>query len=331
MRLTSQRRLRRFGLPGSAGFSRRSGPSFARCPPPGGRLSWPSPYRLSWVPCSVSPRSNQWSTMTARSAQTFDPTACSLFGVVFVGALLLGALAVRSVTAEYSTGMIRSSFTATPNRRLVLAAKAAVTAAFVLPGGTARCRRQLRESASGSSPVSISRCPSGLLAFFRPWSSEPWRVSLIAIIGVGLGGLIRHTAGATTALVLVIVGGTYARPVASSRPPSVPPRNRTRGRSDSPLVGGPPEARYRHHRPRRLCRYRPGCSIDASDTPRRLTLPNNQLTRQTQEDGDAPGQPGASPRGPVPKVQVCLSPIVPAFEITPGADWAEVRVSLCHE
>ena len=32
-------------------------------------------------------------------------------------------------------------------------------------------------------------------------------MSLVAIIGVGLGGLIRHTAGATTALVLVIVGG----------------------------------------------------------------------------------------------------------------------------
>jgi ABC-2 type transport system permease protein len=32
-------------------------------------------------------------------------------------------------------------------------------------------------------------------------------VSLIAMIGVGLGGLIRHTAAATTALVLVIVGG----------------------------------------------------------------------------------------------------------------------------
>jgi hypothetical protein len=32
-------------------------------------------------------------------------------------------------------------------------------------------------------------------------------VSLVAIIGVGLGGLIRHTAGATSALVLVIVGG----------------------------------------------------------------------------------------------------------------------------
>jgi hypothetical protein len=32
-------------------------------------------------------------------------------------------------------------------------------------------------------------------------------VSLVAIIGVGLGGLIRHTAAATTALVLIIVGG----------------------------------------------------------------------------------------------------------------------------
>ena len=32
-------------------------------------------------------------------------------------------------------------------------------------------------------------------------------VSLVAVIGVGLGGVIRHTAGATTALALVIVGG----------------------------------------------------------------------------------------------------------------------------
>jgi len=32
-------------------------------------------------------------------------------------------------------------------------------------------------------------------------------VSLVAVIGVGLGGLIRHTAGAATALALIIVGG----------------------------------------------------------------------------------------------------------------------------
>jgi hypothetical protein len=32
-------------------------------------------------------------------------------------------------------------------------------------------------------------------------------VSLTAVIGVGLGGLIRHTAGAATTLALIIVGG----------------------------------------------------------------------------------------------------------------------------
>jgi ABC-2 type transport system permease protein len=34
----------------------------------------------------------------------------------------------------------------------------------------------------------------------------PWGASLIEITGVGLGGIIRHTAGATTALTLIIVG-----------------------------------------------------------------------------------------------------------------------------
>ena len=37
------------------------------------------------------------------------------------------------MTAEYVTGMIRSTFAATPTRRRVLAAKAGVTAAFVFP------------------------------------------------------------------------------------------------------------------------------------------------------------------------------------------------------
>ena len=56
-------------------------------------------------------------------------------------------------------------------------------------------------------PASTSECPSGILASPKRWSSLALAVSLIAVIGVGLGGLIRHTAGATTALVLVIVGG----------------------------------------------------------------------------------------------------------------------------
>ena len=94
-------------------------------------------------------------------------------------------------------------------------------------------------------------------------------VSLVAIIGVGLGGLIRHTAGATTALALVIVGGAVLGS-SSGRPASVPTRHRTPGRRNGPPLGGAAAARHRHCGPRRLRRHRPGGGIDADGAPRRL-------------------------------------------------------------
>ena len=74
----------------------------------------------------------QQASLTAQQRPNFDATSASLFGVIIV-ATLLGALAVRTVTAEYATGMIRSTFSAMPARRLVIAAKAATVAAFVFP------------------------------------------------------------------------------------------------------------------------------------------------------------------------------------------------------
>src|SRR5579875_2855022 len=80
----------------------------------------------------VSAEAGQWHSMTPQQHATFDATSCSLFGIM-IAAVLLGALGARSVTAEYASGMIRSTFTAMPARRLVLAGKAAVAAAFVFP------------------------------------------------------------------------------------------------------------------------------------------------------------------------------------------------------
>jgi len=147
-----------------------------------------------------------WSTMTAQQRLIFDPTACSLFGVVFVGAVLLAALGVRAVTAEYATGMIRSTFTATPTRRLVLAAKAAVTAAFVFPVAllAAGVSFEIGQRVFAGKHLQVTLGHPGVL---QAVVFGALAVSLISIIGVGLGGLIRHTAAATTALVLVIVGG----------------------------------------------------------------------------------------------------------------------------
>jgi ABC-2 type transport system permease protein len=143
-------------------------------------------------------------SMTAQQYQSFDATSASLFGVI-IAATLLGALAVRTITAEYSTGMIRSTFSAMPARRLVLAAKAATVAAFVLPVALlvdiAGFELGQRIFTSDHLQVALSHPGVPRAIVFGAVAA-----SLIAIIGVGLGGLIRHTAGATTALTLIIVG-----------------------------------------------------------------------------------------------------------------------------
>ena len=143
-------------------------------------------------------------SMTAQQYQSFDATSASLFGVI-IAATLLGALAVRTVTAEYATGMIRSTFSAMPGRRLVIAAKAATVAAFVFPLALlvdiAGFELGQRIFTGDHLQVALSHPGVPRAIVFGAVAA-----SLIAIIGVGLGGVIRHTAGATTTLTMIIVG-----------------------------------------------------------------------------------------------------------------------------
>jgi hypothetical protein len=153
----------------------------------------------------VISQAGQWATMTPAQHRTFDATSCSLFGVM-IAAVLLGALAVRSVTAEYASGMIRSTFTAMPARRLVLAGKAAMVAAFAFPVALVSnfVAFEIGQRIFAGKHLEVTLGHPGVVGaiFFGAMA-----VSLIAAIGVGLGGVIRHTAGATTAMAVVIVGG----------------------------------------------------------------------------------------------------------------------------
>jgi ABC-2 type transport system permease protein len=148
---------------------------------------------------------SQWHTMTTQQRQVFDPTSASMSGVM-IAAVVLGTLAVRTVTAEYSTGMIRSTFSAMPARPLVLAAKAATTAVFAFPvtllANLAGFELGQRIFAGQHAAVTIGH-PGVLPAMVFGAVA----VSLVAVIGVGIGGLIRHTAGAATTLALIIIGG----------------------------------------------------------------------------------------------------------------------------
>ncbi len=79
----------------------------------------------------------QWPRMTPGQRAGFDPMADAFTGFA-VAQLLFAAIGVLTMTGEYSSGLIRTTFVAVPARRAVLAAKAAVVCLVASPPASAR-------------------------------------------------------------------------------------------------------------------------------------------------------------------------------------------------
>jgi ABC-2 type transport system permease protein len=132
-----------------------------------------------------------------------DLTNNALAGIS-LGLLLIGVLGVLVMTGEYSSGLIRATLTAIPNRPLVLAAKAAVFGAVALAVGEAAGFIAFFAGAAFL-PAGI---PAPTLA--QPGVARAVVLSgagycLVGLIGLGIGTIIRHTAAA----IAVLVGGVY--------------------------------------------------------------------------------------------------------------------------
>ena len=143
-----------------------------------------------------------WATMSAADRASFDPTNDSYAGLA-IGQLALGVLGVLAVTSEFSSGMIRATFAAAPRRPLVLAAKAAIVAAVTLVAGEilAFVAFGIGEAVLKNPAPHASLGQPGVLRAVLMAGAYP---ALIALIGLGLGALIRHTAGAISAVVGVL-------------------------------------------------------------------------------------------------------------------------------
>ena len=214
-------------------------------------------------------QASSWATMSAQQRQAFDPTSTSLTGL-WVAVVILGALGVRSVAAEYTTGMVRTTFTAMPARRLVLAAKAATAAAFVFPLALV-CdvvSFELGQRILAGKHIQVALSHPGTL---QALIFGAVAASLVTIVGVGLAGVIRHTAGAVTALAMLILGGSHPRPNAPGRSAPVHTRDRRPGGRNGPPLGRAAKARHGRPGPSRLRRHRPRGGISAYGAPRRLS------------------------------------------------------------
>ncbi|HTX01626.1 MAG TPA: ABC transporter permease subunit [Acidimicrobiales bacterium] len=137
------------------------------------------------------------------TTHSYDPTRLSLTGTFFCQ-LVIGVLGVLVVSAEYSTGTIRATFAAAPRRPLVLAAKVLVFGGVVLV---------IAEVVSFISFL----LGQGLLSSPAAHASLSTPGALTAVVGTGLylcviglfalalASLIRHTAGAISVFVFLLL------------------------------------------------------------------------------------------------------------------------------
>jgi len=171
----------------------------------------------------ISVRSNYWTLLTAAvvsigitavvaesvaaspgpaTGGPISPLTASFLGYAEYAVLPATILGVLAFTSEFSTGLIRTTLVAVP-RRAVLAAKAAVTGAAALLAG------ELLAFASFFLTQAILSGHHRGLSLSRPGApgavlAAGFLMPVCVIAGLGLGAIIRHTAGAIAAAVGVV-------------------------------------------------------------------------------------------------------------------------------
>jgi ABC-2 type transport system permease protein len=134
----------------------------------------------------------------------FDPTAVSLTGVQ-LAQLAIGVLGVLLVAGEYATGTIRVSLAAVPRRLPVLWGKAIV---FALTTLLLCLPATLAAFLVGQSILSAERLDTSLgqPGVARAVLGSALFLSAVGLLGLGLGALLRSTAGAVAALFGLLFG-----------------------------------------------------------------------------------------------------------------------------
>jgi ABC-2 type transport system permease protein len=190
--------------------------SSARTDLPAGGTTYPNVVRSEWVKL-WSLRSTFWTILATfivsvgfttliawgttanwdQVTQPFDPTSTSLAGIAF-GQLAIAVLGALVVTSEYSSGGIRTTFTAVPQRLKVVGAKLLAFAVVALATGVVTCFTSFfigqiffatknAEAHLGDPHVLRAVIGGGLY------------IAGSGLFGFALGTLVRKTAAAVTA------------------------------------------------------------------------------------------------------------------------------------
>ena len=161
-----------------------------------------------------------------------DPTRRSLVGV-FLGQLIFGVLGVLVMSAEYGTGTIRATLSAVPRRNVVLGAKVAVFGAVAVVvsevfafsafgigqailsakhavGSSAAVTKRAHELGLQvphhfQSLLSSGSASLGQPGVLRAVVGAGLYLAVLGLLALGLATVIRHTAGAISAFVGIVL------------------------------------------------------------------------------------------------------------------------------
>jgi ABC-2 type transport system permease protein len=117
--------------------------------------------------------------------------------------VLAGAIGSLAITGEYSTGLIRTTFTAVPARRPVMAAKVSVIAAVMTVFGAivAAASFGLTQAILSGRHAGVSIGYPGAL---RVVAASALLAPLSALVGAAAGAIVRHSAAAVATSFVIL-------------------------------------------------------------------------------------------------------------------------------
>jgi ABC-2 type transport system permease protein len=148
---------------------------------------------------------SHWLRESAPARAGFDPTNASLMAALTLGQLPVGVAGLLAMTDEYASGTIRTSLAAVPSRPRLLAAKAAVLALVALIAGEAVT---FATFLAGQAVLRSGKAPHASLGepgVLRAVALSGAYLALLALFGLGLGAVIRSSAGAVAAYAGIVI------------------------------------------------------------------------------------------------------------------------------
>jgi ABC-2 type transport system permease protein len=167
---------------------------------------------VSWL--DLAGTAGHWTTLTPADRAAFDPVADCFSGFQY-SELAFGALGVLAISTEYATGGIRISLVAVPQRGRLYAAK---VVALAVPTLLICLACAVTAFLVGQAILRPHHLNAGVTTgeSLRAVLAAGGYMTVVTMVGFGLGAVIRHTAGALAALFgLVFLAWPVARAVES--------------------------------------------------------------------------------------------------------------------